>query len=242
MRVKPSKKALLVSILVAALLFGTAISIQVLFLIKDNIRFTQIYKRDPLYGELSYEAENIPLVLALWNKALYYDGSIFEYADTVDNKDKQNIFSYYEVTPFYEDLYLAGVLPRNAESLNILPEEKIVSRIQAQSFVRYSDLLVYDNKQVIAAQVKVSSDDANAIRISDACSNYLIYLGLDTLDDWQPATFSEIDGLQRAGLYSPGAQILIQVTLDYRFAEDNIFMICGAYPITREDFALRNLS
>lgn len=196
----------------------------------DERLFTQVYARPLGEAELDPQAAALPLVRALWEKHLYYDGTDYQF-ETESAQRPARV----EDVDFAEALYQAGVMPNPDDWL---PQPYTAPFVVAQDFAWVESCLVYGGVAVSAyATVPKSTALPN---LADACRHYVAYLGLEELGDWQAARLFDVPDMDSAALYSAKAQLLVQVVADSRYLEGKGYS-CSATPLARDVFARQNL-
>lgn len=235
---KSLTKTLLAGAAVLLLLLGLPFSLRLVQAQRENALFAKPHPL-PLPGdELSPEAEDIPLVADLWSKAKYYDFTARESADYGTPAFRRGSK---ELAEIYEGLSLAGIIPAGAGPtsgrIEPLPEKRTV----AVSFTRFGEALMH-NDRVVNLWVRASAESMAEFNQSEACLSYIEYLGLDVLDDWQPAQISNTENLHSGALYSASAEIIVQVTADYRAWAGDVMIGITVSHMSRAAFAAQNIA
>lgn len=237
---KPNKKTPLAALCVAALLAACLGGLAAAQSMGDAARLGRAHPRPLAAGELSPAAEAMPLVAALWEKALYYDNTPLAYEDVVytppttqEQQARQSAFTA---------LGNAGVLPQAAcTAAAQAPPGDGGNLAIGPDLMQTHSLLLYQGALALSAwaQLPIGHKDGAGFDPTAAAESYVAYLGLDALSDWQPAHMVQAQGMQTAALYSPGAQLLAQVVVDSRYT-DTVAYTCGVFPLTREAFQEQN--
>lgn len=233
MRIKAKARTALAITGVVALLIIAPLCIWLAQAAGDAARLSGAEARPLGAEELSPEAAALPLVTALWNKALYFEGSEYEnqsyehykpYTDTsVPDRANQNMVK-------------AGVLPPGGWPERYGGEESSMLEL-GLGFTQYDALTLWEGLAVLNGEWYPAGDDA--FDLAAAAQNYVDYLGLESFGDWETGQIVDTPGMETAVLYSPGAQLMIQVVRDTRGG--GLYYYCGVYPTTRASFAALSL-
>lgn len=228
MRVNAKAKTALAILGVVILLAACLACIRLAQAAGDAARLSGSETRPLGAEELAPEAAALPLVIALWDQSLYFAGSEYENVSfgqrqpTTDTTipDKANAA-----------LVEAGVLPSCGEMY--MPPEEPTTQELGLGFTEYDALTLWQGLAV--RNMGWDGPEDPAYDFSKAAQNYVAYLGLDILGDWQPGQIMDEADVETEVLYSPSAQLVVQVVRDDR--SDALHYYCGVYPTTRAAFA-----
>lgn len=226
-------KTIAASLAVALLLAAVAAGVWLAQAAGEQALVRTSHSRPLQAGELTPEGEAIPLVAALWEKGTYYDTRPLVWQDQYSSKESYAVMRRAALS----GLAQAGVMPVEACETTIenAMDERSGKTLPDGIFTQLEDILVYDGTLVVSAYVDAVPGD-DTVALEPALHAYVEYLGLDGLEDWQPAEIERPLGVGMVALYSPGAQVLVQVAFDGRVDGYQ----CGVYPLSREEYAQRD--
>lgn len=238
-KMSPLQKTLAAAACVLALLVLVQLGLGLVWTMRDNSLFGRVHPRGLGAEELAPEAEENPMVRALWDKQLYYDNTAYAMEEYDSNLRRADAAASKARLEAYKALGEAGVLPENACRAVVQTAQPASDSVAvAAVFTRVNEMLLYQGTAV-STYVMVADGAADDFDLAAACNAYVQYLGLEGLADWQPATLFEVAGMHSAALYSSGAQMLAQIVVDTRTTEGDSIS-CVLSPLSRQAFALQN--
>ena len=221
--VKISGMALCVLVLLVATLFCCDFAMRA----QDTKMLKTVYPREKASGTLATQAEDIPVIRAIFELNQFYDEQTL-FHETGAEPQMLSHAAKGAANAAVKGLIAANVFPKtmqktleNTTLANTAKQGEygMLRKTETDFSLLYGGSYTiqrYRENLVTRASFQTKEKIAEKLDVEAAVDAYIAYLGMDGLPDWKPADIAGFTGQIAAARYARSAQLYVMVSVDTR--------------------------